>query len=59
MKITVLQQCARGLTQATTSEAVDERTLERRLESVKHYLWHGNSAQALENLEDLDTDLDT
>ncbi len=59
MKITVLQQCARGLTQATASEAADERSLERRLESVKHYLWHGNSARALENLEDLDTDLDT
>ena len=29
------------------------------MRDVKHYLWHGSSAQALENLEDLDTDLDT
>jgi len=59
MKITVLQQCARGLVKATVSDAADERTLERRLESVKHYLWHGNSARALDCLEDLDNDLDT
>jgi len=58
MKITVLQQCARGLAKATAHAAADERSLERRLDSVKHYLWHGNSARALESLEDLDTDLD-
>ncbi len=33
--------------------------MERRLESVKHDLWHGNSARALDCLEDLDNDLDT
>ncbi len=59
MKITVLQQCARGLAKATASDAADERTVERRLDSVKHYLWHGNSIRVLEELEDLDTDLDT
>jgi hypothetical protein len=26
----------------------------RRLESAKHYLWHGNSALAMERLEDVD-----
>jgi len=59
MKITVLQQCARGLPPspaATVNEAAgdEEDALERRLESVKHYLWHGNSAQALERLEEVD-----
>jgi hypothetical protein len=58
MKITVLQQCARGLSKATISEATDERTVERRVESVKHYLWHGNTAAALDGLEDLDADLE-
>jgi len=58
MKITVLQQCARGLATATTTDAADERTLARRLESVKHYLWHGNTARALDGLEDLDNDLE-
>jgi len=58
MKITVLQQCARGLATATPTDAADERTLARRLESVKHYLWHGNTARALDGLEDLDNDLE-
>jgi hypothetical protein len=57
MRITVLQQCARGLTRAK-ADVADERTLERRVESVKHYLWHGNTANALRGLEDLGDDLD-
>ena len=52
MRITVLQQCARGLAKAK-ADVADERTLERRVESVKHYLWHGNAANALRGLEDL------
>jgi len=59
LRITVLQQCARGLAKTRVRETADERTLERRVESVKHYLWHGNVARALEGLEDLDEDLDT
>ena len=46
MRITVLQQCARGLKLApseTVPGVTDEESLEHRLESVKHYLWHGNS----------------
>jgi hypothetical protein len=31
--------------------------LERRVESVKHYIWHGNVASALEGLGDLEMDL--
>jgi len=59
MRITVLQQCARGLTQVKTTDAADERSLARRLESAKHYLWHGNSAMALERLDEIEGDLDS
>ena len=57
MRITVLQQCARGLAKAKANPD-DHRTLERRLESVKHYLWHGNVAEALERLAWLEDDLE-
>jgi len=56
MKITVLQQCARGLPPAAPATDADdsyELDLERWLESVKHYLWHGNSSRALERLQDV------
>ncbi len=59
MRITVLQQCARGLTPVKTTDAADERCLARRLESTKHYLWHGNSAVALERLDEIEGDLDS
>jgi len=61
MKITVLQQCARGLEQQWSTRAAhdpEEESLERRLESVKHYLWHGNTVKALEQLRWLAEDLD-
>ena len=58
MRTTVLQQCARGLTQLPLTETVaDERSLARQLESAKHYLWHGNSAMALERLDEIEDDL--
>jgi hypothetical protein len=61
MKITVLQQCARGIPQPTVSDSAadgtDDERLERRLESVKHYLWHGNSAKALDRLQNLEDTL--
>lgn len=42
------QQFARGLTQLPATEtAAEELSLARRLESTKHYRWHGNSAMAL------------
>src|SRR6266540_6835081 len=54
MKITVLQQCARGLPRPKTpSGRPDAESLERRVESVKQYLWHGNSTRALERLQDV------
>jgi hypothetical protein len=55
MRITVLKQCARGLHKPVVAP---ERSLERRLESIKHYLWHGNSAAALDRLRDVDEDLE-
>jgi len=64
MRITVLQQCARGLQKLRTTDTApdaideDEESLERRLESVKHYLWHGNSAKALDRLRDLEDALE-
>lgn len=61
MRITVLQQCARGLEQQWSAHVAhdpEEESLERRLESVKHYLWHGNSGKALEQLRWLGDDLD-
>ena len=36
----------------------DKKSLERCLESVKHYLWHGNSAKALDRLQDLEDALE-
>jgi hypothetical protein len=63
MRITVLQQCARGLTQppaaAMSADIVEERSLARRLESAKHYLWHGNSMMALARLEEIEDDLES
>ncbi len=57
MRITVLRQCPRGLAKVEVNPE-DKRTLECRLESVKHYLWHGNVARARAELEGLDEDLD-
>ena len=57
MKISVVQQCGRGLARpkapASTADATEAESLERRVESVKHYLWHGNSTKALECLQDM------
>ncbi len=63
MRLTVLQQCARGLAKptasATASATANEECLERRLDSVKHYLWHGNSVRALDRLRDVDDELES
>jgi hypothetical protein len=70
MRITVLQQYARGLAspkpaeKETVSETNEEKgkdevSLERRLESIKHYLWHGNTPKALEHINDLEDDLES
>ena len=54
MRITVLQQCARGLPAPPGAQPTTERSIERRLESVKHHLWHGNTRRALDELGVLD-----
>jgi len=57
MKITVLQQCARGLPEPLPPVSANvlpaEISLACRLESVKHYLWHGNTESALDRLSDV------
>ena len=61
MRITVLQQCARGLEQQWSARVAHDpqgESLERRLESVKHYLGHGNAGNALQQLRWLAEDLD-
>jgi len=47
------------LTTSQATDAADERSLARRLESAKHYLWHGNSAMALDRLRALEDDLES
>ncbi len=57
MRITVLQQCAQGrqLPAATSSaNPAQEESLAHRLDSVKHYLWPGNSSQALDRLREVE-----
>ncbi|MBA3533852.1 MAG: hypothetical protein H0T73_18190 [Ardenticatenales bacterium] len=56
-RLTVLRQCARGLPTPPVPDLIDnltgEKTLEHCLESVKHYLWHGNTRRALDRLADI------
>jgi hypothetical protein len=56
MRITVMGQMAKGLAPREVTEAGSD--VERQLERVKWYLWHGNVFRALQGLEDLSTDLD-
>ncbi len=51
MKLTVLNQFAKGLTQSDPDTGPTIATL---LQSTKWYLWHGNSPRALETLEECD-----
>lgn len=61
MRLTVLNQTAKGL--PITFEDDDKRyelrepTL-KAIESIKWYLWHGNTYEALQHLESLEMDLD-
>ncbi len=54
MRLTVLQQQTKGLKQERTQAGND---ISKRLESVKHLLWHGNTEEALERLVNLIMDL--
>jgi hypothetical protein len=55
MRITVLQQRVKTL-KCEQPEVGEE--VARELESTKHFLWHGNTFQALQRLEGLLIDLE-
>ena len=61
MRLTVLLQTAKGIPEKI-GEGEEEYELrpqvEKQLESIKWYLWHGNSFQALNKLESLEMDLE-
>lgn len=54
MRLTVLQQQTKALQEEQPQTGAD---VSKRLESVKHLLWHGNAEEALERLADLLMDL--
>jgi hypothetical protein len=54
MRLTVMGQYAKGLD--TTQE--NRQEILKLLESVKHYLWHGNVARARDRIEDIHCFLD-
>jgi hypothetical protein len=57
MRLTVLQQQTKSLL-AETGRAETGAVIAKRVDSVKHLLWHGNVAEALDRLHDLLQDLD-
>lgn len=52
MRITVLQQQTKSL----QSEIVTE--MSKKIDSMKHLIWHGNVTEALEHLEGMLLDMD-
>ena len=54
MRLTVMGQYAKGLD--TTQE--NRQEILKSLESVKHYLWHGNVPRARDRIEDIHCFLD-
>ena len=56
MRVTVMGQMAKGLTARASSDASGD--IEKQLERVKWYLWHGNVFRSLQGLEELAMDLD-
>ena len=50
MRLTVLQQQTKALQEERPETGAE---VSKRLESVKHLLWHGNTEEALERLDDL------
>ncbi|WP_338877360.1 ISKra4 family transposase (plasmid) [Spirosoma sp. SC4-14] len=54
MRFTVLQQYLQGLTKVDA----DGEKMQKRLESAKWHLWHGNTTKGLELIHDLDWDAD-
>ncbi len=54
MRFTVLQQYLQGLTKVDA----EGKQMQKRLESAKWHLWHGNTVKGLELVHDLDWDAD-
>jgi hypothetical protein len=57
MRVTVLQQQTKTLV-AEAGRAETGTATAKRIDSVKHLIWHGNVAEALDRLHDLLQDLD-
>ena len=57
MRITVLQQQTKSL-QGEANRAKEAAGLSKRIDSVKHLLWHGNVAEALDRMGDMLLDLE-
>ncbi|MDQ2835583.1 MAG: hypothetical protein M3Y50_17945 [Acidobacteriota bacterium] len=57
MRVTVLQQQTKTL-MAEAGRAETGTSTAKRIDSVKHLIWHGNVAEALDRLHDLLQDLD-
>ena len=55
MRLTVLNQQAKGV---RSNEATGAEEIEQSLERIKHYLWHGNVFQALQQIQFLEMDLE-
>jgi len=56
MRVTVLQQQTKTLT-AEAGRAETGAATAKRIDSVKHLIWHGNVAEALDRLHDLLLDM--
>lgn len=55
MRLTVLGQYTKGVAKLDTEQG---KSITKRLDSIKWYLWHGNVYEALEEIEDLDWQTD-
>src|SRR5882724_5099076 len=61
MRLTVLQQTAKGLPEQTRDEEVDyplRDPVVRNLDRLKWYVWHGNAYKALQVVQSVEMDLD-
>lgn len=51
MRVTVMTQCTKGI-------KVEDADIDKALEKIKYYLWHGNTYQALQHIKGLSWTLD-
>lgn len=59
MRLTVLNQTAKGLPETGMELAGGRSKTLEKLERIKHYLWHGNTYRALEQIRWLEGDFET